>query len=177
MDGGGAPKAGLKISFVILAACVIGCLICYFYASWSAAEAEKNLVPKLAVDEMVAATRKYQSQNGQFPDNFSQLEGKYWHHNPPPDFGPDKRRLSAFNYYYIYTKVNPLTAVIWAIPSGPKREGSSTVFLLEGIDFYRVWKGPALSRADIEKLPEVPTIDQLNVMGMTEQPQPHQVKK
>lgn len=172
MDGGGAPKAGIKISFVVLGVCVLVCLICYFYGSWSDAKAEEQLTPKLAIDEMMKAARQYQKQTGQFPNDLSELEGKVWHHKPVPDFGPDKRRWGVLHYYYIYQRVNPLTCSIWAIPSGPKREGSTTVFLSAGVDWYRVWKGPSLSKADIEKLPLVPTIDQLNVMGMTEQPQP-----
>jgi len=172
MDGGGAAKPGLKISFVVLVVCVLICFGCYFYGSWADAKAEKELVPKLAIDEMVKSVRQYQKQVGQFPNDFSELEGKLWHHNPAPDFGPDKRRLVAFHYYYIYNKVNPTTCAIWAIPSGPKREGSSTVFLVVGVDSYRAWKGPSLSKSDIEKLPLNPTSDQLNVMGMIEQPQP-----
>lgn len=170
MNGGGAPKTGLKISFIVLAVCVLICLACYFYGSWADAQAEQAMIPKLAVDSMVKSVRQYQKQTGQFPDTLAELEQKVWHHKPVPDYGPDKRRLTAFNYYYIYTKVDPLTCAIWAIPSGPKREGSSTIFLVVGVDVIRNWKGPSLSKADIEKLRPVPSNDELNVMGMTEQP-------
>jgi len=171
MDGGGAPKAGVKITFVILGICVLVCLGCYFYGNWANAQAEQKMIPKLAIDEVVKSARQYQKQMGQFPNDLSELEGKVWHHKPVPDFGADKRRLLAFNYYYIYTKVNPLTCAIWAIPSGPKRDGATTVFLVAGVDSFRAWKGPTLSKADIEKLSLIPTNDQLNVMGMIEQPQ------
>jgi hypothetical protein len=170
MDGGGAPKTGIKISFVVVGLCVLICLGCYFYGNWADAQAEQAMVPKLAVDSLVKSVRQYQKQTGQFPDSLSDLEGKVWHHKPVPDFGADHRRLAAFNYYYIYSKVNPLSCAIWAIPSGPKREGSSTVFLVVGVDVIRNWKGPSLAKADVEKLPLIPTNDQLNVMGMTEQP-------
>ena len=169
MDGGGAPKAGVKITFVILAICVLVCLGCYFYGSWADAQAEQKLIPKLAIAEVVKAARQYQKQTGQFPNDLSELEGKVWHHKPLPDFGVDKRRLLAFNYYYVYTRVSPLSCAIWAIPSGPKRDGATTVFLVAGVDVIRNWKGPTLEKADIEKLPLVPTTDQLSVMGMTEQ--------
>ncbi len=171
MDGGGAPKGGIKISFVALGVCILICLGCYFYGSWADAQAEQAMVPRLAVDSMVKALRQYQKQTGQFPDNLSELEQKVWHHKTVPDFGADKRRLTAFNYYYVYSKVDRLTCALWAIPSGPKRdEGSSTYFLVVGLDVIRNWKGPSLARADIEKLRPVPTNDELNVMGMTEQP-------
>jgi hypothetical protein len=169
LNGGGAPKTGIKISFIFLGFCFLVCLICYFYGSWADAQAEQAMVPKLAVDSLVKSVRQYQRQTGQFPNDLSELEGKIWHHKPVPDFGPDKRRLIAFNYYYTYSKVNPLTCAIWAIPSGPKRENASTVFLVVAVDAIRNWKGPSLSKLDIEKLPLVPTNDQLSVMGMIEQ--------
>jgi hypothetical protein len=171
MDGGGAPKGGIKISFIVLGACIFICLGCYFYGSWSDAQAEQAMVPWLHADSMVKDLRKYQKLTGQFPDNLSEMEGKVWHHQPAPDFGADKRRLTAFNYYYVYSKVDPLTCAVWAIPSGPKRdEGSSTYFLVVGLDVIRNWKGPSLAKTDIEKLRPVPTNDELKVMGLTEQP-------
>jgi hypothetical protein len=171
MDGGGAPKGGIKISFIVLLACIFICLGCYFYGSWADAQAEQAMVPRFLADDMVKDLRKYQKLTGQFPDNLSEMEGKVWHHQPAPDFGADKRRRTAFNYYYVYSRVDPLTCAVWAIPSGPKRdEGSSTYFLVVGLDVIRNWKGPSLARADIEKLRPVPTNDELNVMGMTEQP-------
>ena len=169
MDGGGAPKTGIKISFIVVILCAVICLACYFYGSWADAQAEQAMVPKLAVDSMVKSVRQYHKLTGQFPNDLAELEQKVWHHKPVPDFGPNKRTLAAYNYYYVYTKVDPLTSAIWAIPSGPKREGASTVFLVVGVDAIRNWKGPSLGKADIEKLPMVPTNDQLNVMGMTEQ--------
>ena len=170
MDGGGAPKTGIKVSYIILVACILICLGCYFYGNWADAQAEQAKVPKLAVDSMVKSVRQYQKQTGQFPNDLSELEGKVWNHKKVPDFGADKRRLHAFNYYYIYSKVSPLSCAIWAIPSGPKREEAPTVFLVVGVDVIRNWKGPSLAKADVEKLPLIPTHDQLNVMGLTEQP-------
>jgi hypothetical protein len=69
----------------------------------------------------------------------------------------------------MYSKVDPLTCAFWAIPSGPRREEGSTHFLVIGPEGIGRWKGPALSKADIDKLEPVPTADVLNVMGMTEQ--------
>jgi hypothetical protein len=171
MDGAGAPKGGVKLSFIVLGGCVLICLGCYFYGSWADAKAEQKMVPQLQADSMVKDFRNYQKLTGQFPDNFSQLEGKVWHHQPVPDFGSDKRRFTALNYYYVYTKVDPLTCALWAIPSGPKRdEGPATYFFVVGIDVIRHWKGPSLAKIDIEKLRPVPTNDELKVMGLTEQP-------
>jgi len=172
MDGGGAPKTGMKISFIVVIVCAVVCLVCYVYGSWADAKAQEEMIPKLAADSLVGAVRKYQKATGQFPNDFAEVAAR--NHKPVSQFGANKRTLLDHNYYYVYTKVDPLTCAIWAIPSGPKREVASTVFLVVGVDTIRNWKGPSLSKADIEKLPMVPTNDQLNVMGMTEQPRVNQ---
>src|SRR6266852_5675136 len=77
MDGGGAPKGGIKISFVVLGVCILICLICYFYGSWADAQAEQAMVPKLAVDSLVKSVRQYQKQTGQFPNDLSELERSF----------------------------------------------------------------------------------------------------
>lgn len=168
--GGGAPKTGIKISFIVLALSAVIAIGCYVYDRWSDVQAEQALVPRLAVESMVKSMRQYQKQTGQFPNDFGEVEQRIWKHQNPPDFGPGKRTLSVANYYYMYSKVDPLTCAVWAIPSGPKRDEASTHFLVIGLDVIRHWKGPTLSKADIEKLVPVPTSDVLSVMGMSEQP-------
>ena len=170
MDGGGAPKTGVKISFILLGLCIVITIGCYCWGRWADAHAEQQLTPRLAVDSMVKSLRQYQRQTGQFPNNLAELEDQVWHHKQAPDFGADKRRLTAFNYYYVYSKIDPLKCAVWAIPSGPKRESAATIFLVVGVDVIRSWKGPSLSKVDVERLEPVPTNDLLNVLGMTEQP-------
>ena len=169
MDGGGAPKTGLRISFILLAVAIVLSAVCFVYSRWAEAQHQQELLPRLAVDSMVKGLRQYQRQTGQFPADFAELDQRVWKHANVPDFGPDKRTLTVANYYYIYSRVNPLTCAVWAIPSGPRREEGSTHFLVIGPEVIRRWKGPALSRADIDMLESVPTADVLNVMGMTEQ--------
>ena len=169
MDGGGAPRTGLRISFILLAVAIVLTVVCYVYSRWAEAQRQQELLPRLAADSMVKGLRQYQRQTGQFPADFAELEQRIWKHTNVPDFGPTKRTLTVANYYYIYSKVDPLTCAVWAIPSGPRREEGSTHFLVIGPEVIRRWKGPALSKADIDKLEPVPTADVLNVMGMTEQ--------
>jgi hypothetical protein len=169
MDGGGAPKTGLRISFILLAVAIVLTVVSYVYSRWAEAQRQQELLPRLAADSMVKGLRQYQRQTGQFPVDFAELEQRVWKHTNIPDFGPAKRTLTVANYYYMYSKVGPLTCAVWAIPSGPRREEGSTHFLLIGPEVIRRWKGPALSKADIDKLEPVPTTDVLNVMGMTEQ--------
>lgn len=170
MDGGEAPKTGLRISFILLSVAIVLTVVCYAYSGWAEAQRQQELLPRLAADSMVKGLRQYQRQTGQFPGDFAELEQRVWKHTSIPDFGPAKRTLTVANYYYMYSKVDPLTCAVWAIPSGPRREEGSTHFLVIGPEVIRRWKGPALSKLDIDKLEPVPTTVVLNVMGMTEQP-------
>lgn len=169
-DGGGAPKTGLKISFILLAVAAVVTIGCYIYSRWAESQRQQELLPRLAADSMIKGLRQYQRQAGQFPEDLSELEQRVWRHEKPPDFGPAKRTLTVANYYYMYSRVDPLTCALWAIPSGPRREEGSTHFLVVGPEVIRRWKGPALSKSDMDKLAAVPTSDVLSVLGMTEQP-------
>lgn len=127
------------------------------------------MVPRLAADSMMKSLRQFQRQTGQFPNDLAELEQRVWKHKKTPDFGPSKRTLTAANYYYVYAKSDGLTCTLWAIPSGPKREEATTHFLVITPEVIRRWKGPALSKGDIDKIAPAPTGDLLNMLGMTEQ--------
>jgi len=170
MDGGGAPKTGLKISFILLIVAAVVTIGCYIYSRWAESQRQQELLPRLAADSMIKGLRQYQRQAGQFPSDLAELEQRVWRHEKSPDFGPTKRTLTVANYYYMYSRVDPLTCALWAIPSGPRREEASTHFVVVGPEVIRRWKGPALSKSDMDKLAPVPTSDVLSVLGMTEQP-------
>jgi len=180
VEGGGAPKTGLRISFIILLVVCVASIICYVYWRYSSAKAYEALQPRLQADVMVKGLRQYQGQTGQFPLNLAELEDRHiWNHPERPDFGPLKASISAANYYYLYTRVSPLSFALWAIPSGPRREEATTHFMVMWLvgsgngqlgQVIRHWKGPALSKSDIAKLEPVPSNDVLQVMGMIEQP-------
>jgi hypothetical protein len=166
----GARKQKFKLTFVILGVTVIVLVISFAYGTWAKAEREKELVPRLGDESMVKALRRFQRQTGQFPDDFMELEKRgIWKHKTLPDFGPSKRTFTHLNYYYVYGKSDPSTCTIWAIPSGPKREEASTLFLVVRPDVIQRWKGPALTKTDIDRIDTSPTGDLLNMLGMTEQ--------
>jgi len=181
VEGGGAPKTGLKISFILLGLVAVVSIVCYVYFRWHSTKRYEALMPRLQADTMTKGLRQYQGQTGQFPSNLAELEDRHiWNHRERPDFGPSKSSVSASNYYYLYTKVSPLSFALWAIPSGPRREEATTHFIVLWLvasgnggqlsQVVRHWKGPALSKSDMEKLEPVPSSDVLKVMGMTEQP-------
>ena len=165
----GARKQRFKLTFVILGVSVIVLVISFAYGTWAKTEREKEMVPRLGADSMVKSLRQFQRQTGQFPDDFMQLEERIWKHKTLPDFGLSKRTLTVANYYYVYGKSNPSTCTVWAIPSGPKREEASTHFLVVMPDMIRRWKGPALTKTDIDRIDSDPTGDLLNMLGMIEQ--------
>jgi hypothetical protein len=166
----GARKQKFKVTFVILGVAVIVLVISFAYGTWAKAEHEKELVPQLGVASMVKDLRQFQRQTGQFPDDFMELEKRgIWKHETLPDFGPSKRTRTYRNYYYVYGKSDASTCTVWAIPSGPKRDEASTHFLVIRRDVIQTWKGPALTKVDIERIDSNPTGDLLNMLGMTEQ--------
>ncbi len=55
------------------------------------------------------------------------------------------------------------------VDSTPKREEGSMHFLVITPDVVRRWKGPGLSKGDIDRIAPAPTGDLLNMPGMTEQ--------
>src|SRR5215216_1434688 len=166
----GARKQRFKLTFVILGVSVLVLVISFAYGTWAKTQREAEMVPRLRADWLIKSLRQFQRKTGQFPDNFMQVEDeRIWKHSPVPDFGPTKRMLVHDNYYYLYAKSDPMTCTIWAIPSGPKREEGSTHFLVITPDVIRRWKGPALGKADIDRISSEPTGDLLNMLGMTEQ--------
>src|SRR5438874_12377824 len=100
MDGGGAPKTGLRISFILLAVAIVLTVVCYVYSR-----------PRFA-ETMVKDLRQYQRQTGQFPADFEELERQVWRHTNVSDFGPAKRTLTVANYYYMYSKVDAFTCAV-----------------------------------------------------------------
>ena len=170
VEGGGAPKTGLRISFIILMVVCVLSIICYVYYRWHSAQQYEAQMPRLWAESLIKDLRKYQGQSGQFPGSLAELEERrVWTPNSARVLDATKTTLTFANYYYIYTRVTPLSCAVWAIPSGRRREEGSTHFLMVWPEVIRHWKGPALSKSDIEKLERVPSNDVLKVMGMTEQ--------
>ena len=165
----GARKQRFKLTFVILGVGVLVLVISFAYGTWAKTQREREMVPRLAADSLIKSLRQFQRQTGQFPDHFMQVEERIWKHSKVPDFGASKRTLVVANYYYLYAKSDPMTCSVWAIPSGPKREEGSTHFLVITPDVIRHWKGPALSKSEIDSIAPEPTSNLLITLGMTEQ--------
>jgi len=158
-----------RFSFVTLGISVAALIISFVFVTVLGRWREREQTPRLAVDSLVKALRKYHKQAGRFPADFRELEAHVWKHKKAPDFGADGRSLSVANYFYLYHQVDARSATIWIIPTGPRREEGSTHFLLLRPDSLRRWKGVPLSLDKIKGLPAVPQYRQMALLGMTEQ--------
>jgi hypothetical protein len=158
-----------RLSFLTLGISVAAFIISFVFVMVLGNWREREQTPRLAVDSMVKALRKYHKQAGRFPADFRELEARVWKHKKAPDFGVDGRSLSVANYFYLYQQVEAGSATIWIIPTGPRREEGSTHFLLLRPDSLRRWKGVPLSLDKIKGLPAVPQRRQMALLGMTEQ--------
>lgn len=172
-EGGGKTRFTLMLLGLSIAALVIVYATTTILGAWR----EREQTPRLAVDSLVKGLRTYQKQIGRFPENFRELESQVWKHKNPPNFGVDGKSLSVANYYYIYHQVDARTVTVWVIPTGPRRAEGSTHFLLLSPDMMRRWKGAPLSLDEIKKLPSTPQYREMEVLGMTEQPQINLVKR
>jgi hypothetical protein len=106
----------VRLTYVVLGFCLLAVIASHLYGLWAAAQEDKALLPRPAVDQIIKALRSYHQQVGRFPENFSELEGRVWRHKRTPNFGEDGRSLSMANYYYIYYLVDSSACTLWAIP-------------------------------------------------------------
>ncbi len=160
---------GVRFSFVALGVSVVALIISLVLVPVLAAWRERQQTPRLAVNSLVKALKTHHKQTERFPEDFRELETRVWKHKKPPDFGPDGRTLSLFNYSYCYQLIDANQAAVWIIPTGPYRQKASTHFILINPNSMRRWKGPALSLNQIRNLPPVPQYTQIAEFGMTEQ--------
>jgi len=158
-----------RISFLTLGISVAALVISFVFVTVLGNRREREQTPRLAVDGLVKALRKYHKQAGRFPADFRELEARVWKHMKAPDFGAGGGSLSVANYFYLYHRIDAGSATIWIIPTGPRREEASTHFLLLRPDSVRRWKGAPLSLDEIKNLPPVPQYRQMSLFGMTEQ--------
>jgi hypothetical protein len=161
---------GFRFTYLILGFSIVAVVGSYLYSFWAASQQEKAMQPRPAVDQIVKALRTYHKQVGKFPLNLVELETRVWRQNRGRTFGDDGHSLSIANYYYIYSRIDPLTATLWAVPINARREEGSTFFLTLTPDTARRWKGAPLALDEIKHLPAVPDPAQLALLGLTEQP-------
>lgn len=126
-------------------------------------------MPVGSVSQMMRDLLKFHEKRGGFPEDLAKLEGVVWERKNRP-FSANNRALNHQNYYYFYTRLTPHQFTLWAIQTGSSREESPTWFLAASPESCRRWKGAALPLEQIDRIVPNPSLKELGVFGLIEQP-------
>lgn len=160
------------VSVVLSGICLVLALIAFGYDTYrNFAEKEANR-PKANLEGMVGAIRNYQKQRNVFPQTWGDLHTAGIWKSPPV---MDNRERNGFlvstfgsqNYLYLLTRVRADLITLWAIPTGPQRGDSKSIFITLGPNSMRYWSGPGV----ISNPQPVPEASDLAAQGFMEQTQ------
>lgn len=160
----------LKLTVVLLPVASILLIGMYVYSLWAEGRQRSAEVPVEAASMMMRDLLDFHKKRGSFPSDLKQLEGVIWEKKQDRDLSADNRTLSHRHFMYLYTRLNSHTFTLWAIPSGPARNEAATWFLSVTPDQCRRWKGAALPLDSVKEIVTAPSIAELAVLGLTEQP-------
>lgn len=159
----------IKLSLVVAPAALCLVVVIYVYSLWRDDRKKSDDLPVEAVSQMMRDLLAFHEKRGGFPDDLQKLENVVWE-KKPREFSVSNRALNYRNYYYFYTRISPHQFTLWAIPTGVSREESPTWFLAAAPEACRRWKGAALPLEQVDKIEPNPSIKNLGVLGMIEQP-------
>lgn len=160
----------LKISLVLIPIAILLVVGVYIYSLWTSERQRAAELPIEAADVMMRDLLAFHKKRGGFPKDLKELEGVVWKKKDIRSYSNDKRGITRRHYYYLYTPVSHHRFTLWAIPIGPQREEAATWFLVVTPELQRRWKGGALSPEDVKRLSLDPSVNQLSVLGLIEQP-------
>lgn len=160
----------MRLSYLGALVAIVACLGGYAWHVYAIFREAQATNPQPQIERLSQDLRTYHSRMRQFPANFHAINQQLWHTNPSPDYGSDGRRARTKNYVYLYTKVSDEACAFWALPVGPRRDYASSFFIVIGPTWMRMWKGKAMPDEVMEKLPVIPTSDQLADLNLQELP-------
>ena len=126
-------------------------------------------MPVEAVSMMMRDLLRFHEKRGGFPVDLQKLEGVVWERKNR-QFSAENRAINHRNYYYFYTQISPHQFTLWAIPTGSQREDAPTWFLVVSPEVCRRFKGAALPLEQIDRIESNPSLKELGVFGLIEQP-------
>lgn len=159
-----------RLTYIVTLLSVIAGLGSYGWYIYTLVRDAQPHKPQPQIEKLLRDLRAYHTNTKQFPHNFAEINQRFWHTTPPPDYGKDGREARTKNYYYRYTKVNADTCAFWALPTGPQRQYAATFFIVLSPGWARAWKGKACSDEEIAQLPAIPAPWMLVEMNMQELP-------
>ena len=158
----------LSLVFAPIVLCLV--VVIYVYSLWRDDRKKAEDLPVEAVSQMMRDLLRFHEKRGGFPDDLQKLEGVIWEKKKSRSFSVANRALNHRNYYYFYTRISHHQFTLWAIPTGGAREETPTWFLVVTPDSCRRWKGAALPLEQVERIEPNPSLKDLGVLGLIEQP-------
>lgn len=160
----------LKLSIILLPVAFVTLVGIYVYSLWTSEKRRSAEVPVVAFEVMVRDLRSFHKKRGGFPKDLKEMEGIVWGKKETREFSNNGCGLIHGNYHYLYTPRGPHEFTLWAVPTGRQREEAATWFVTATPESQRRWKGPALMPNDIKSVDVYPSVQQLSVLGLIEQP-------
>lgn len=159
----------IKLSLIITGIALLIVVAAYIYSLWSVDRKKSMETPVEAASMMMRDLLRFHEKRGGFPESLQKLEGVIWE---PKNrlFSAENRALNHRNYYYFYTQISHHQFTLWAIPTGKEREEAPTWFLVVSPEICRRWKGAALPLEQVDRIEPNPSLRQLGVFGLIEQP-------
>ncbi len=120
----------VRFSYIIVFVTFIGLILSFAFSRWWESRTYDAALPKDASESVVRGLLAYHESSGEFPKTFVEVEKKVWKHEKEPNFGETGRTLLAYNYNYVYFKVNDHECAFFVIPGGARRDEVPFVLLL-----------------------------------------------
>lgn len=159
----------IKLSLIVAGLALFIVIAAYIYSLWSVDRKKSLEMPVESVSMMMRDLLKFHEKRGGFPVDLQKLEGVVWERKNRL-FSAENRAINHRNYYYFYTQISYHQFTLWAIPTGNSREDAPTWFLVVSPENCRRWKGAALPLEQINSIEPNPSLKNLGVLGLIEQP-------
>ena len=159
----------IKLSLIVAGMALFIVIAAYIYSLWSVDRKKSLEMPIEAASMMMRDLLRFHEKRGGFPVDLQKLEGVVWERKNRT-FSAENRTLNHRNYFYFYTQISHHQFPLWAIPTGSQREDAPTWFLVVSPESCRRWKGAALPLEQIKSIEPNPSLKNLGVLGLIEQP-------
>ena len=159
----------IKLSLIVAVLALLIVVAAYIYSLWSVDRKKQAELPVEAVSMMMRDLLRFHEKRGGFPEDLQKLEGVVWERKNRL-LSAENRALNHRNYYYFYTQISPHQFTLWAIPTGKERDDAPTWFLVVSPEVCRRFKGAALPLEQVDRIESNPSLKELGVLGLIEQP-------
>ena len=160
----------LKISLLLIPMAILIVVGTYIYSLWASDKQRVAELPVEGANVLMRDLLAFHKKRGGFPKDLKELEGVVWENKEDRSYSNSKLGITRRHYYYLYSPFGHHRFTLWAIPIGPQREEAATWFLVVTPELHRSWKGGSLGPEDAKRLSLDPSLNELSVLGLIEQP-------